>query len=78
MGRKADREIVRFVILSMDKPFKISTLFEILRRDYQIKNQVLIVSVLDELLDTGLVKRSDMINDLIFFQSSFAPVDALA
>ena len=72
MREKAERELIRRAILEMERPFYLSTLFSELKQRYDISNRELVVEELNSLLDSGLVRRSDMIDDIDLYQSAFA------
>lgn len=68
-----EREQIKWCILGLEKPFKLSQLFEQLEVQYNIKDRLLILEVLNSLLDSGLVKPADVIADLSStYRSSFA------
>ena len=60
--------IIKKEILEIEKPFKIADLIRILN-DKNIKNTNLIFSVLDQLLNAGLVECKDIVDDDIFYSS---------
>lgn len=51
------------IILSMERPFKISQLLSQAER-YHITNKDLVLDVLDQLCESGLVKYSEIENDV--------------
>lgn len=54
--------IIKKTILSMERPFKVSDLFyQLYLKD--IKDQALILRVLDELCDNGLINYSEINDD---------------
>lgn len=68
-----EREQIKWCILGLEKPFKLSQLFETLEVQYNIKDRLLILEVLNSLLDSGLVKPTDVVADLSStYRSSFA------
>ena len=68
-----EREQIKWCILGLEKPFKLSQLFETLEVQYNIKDRLLILEVLNSLLDSGLVKPTDVVADLSSTsRSSFA------
>lgn len=50
------------IILSMERPFKISQLFQEMER-HDITDMTLVLEVLDQLCDSGLIKYSEVEND---------------
>ena len=58
----SEYEIIKNVILDMEKPFDISDLFIKLDRDYNITNKTKILFVLSILIDSGLVDYSEIKN----------------
>lgn len=61
--------IVRKVILELDKPFKMSELFDKLSA-YGISDRVMVLTVLNSLLDNGLVQCSDVEDDMVVYCSA--------
>lgn len=55
------------VILQFERPFKISQLYEALAKK-GIYNKVLILKVLNQLYENGLVEYSDVVNDIVEYQ----------
>lgn len=53
-------EIIRSTIIKMDKPFLITDLFAKLSNKYQICDQELILGVLNDLINTGVVSLSEI------------------
>ncbi len=64
--------IIQKTILEMEKPFLMSDLFNKLAL-VGITDKEVILNVLDELLNIGLVEYSDVNDDLsVYYQSAFA------
>ena len=57
------RKIIREAILDMERPFNISDLFYKLEKDHGICNRTLILGVLAELCDSGLISYSEINDD---------------
>ncbi len=57
------RTIIRQTILSMDRPFSLSDLFRRLEDEHQITNHRLIMTILEELCESGVIEYAD-IDDL--------------
>lgn len=57
------RRIIRETILQMERPFNVSDLFYKLHSEYNIQNRVLILEVLDELCDSGVIDYSEINDD---------------
>lgn len=73
-GGKVMEFHIQNVILQMDKPFLLSDLFDVLEKK-GISNKDLILQVLDELLNRGLVEYSDFDDDegeFAIYHSKFA------
>lgn len=66
-----EKYMIRNVILEMDKPFKMSELFAVLR-EKDIINKWLILSILEQLMNCGLVTTSDVEDDMAIYRSVFA------
>lgn len=62
---------IRMTILEMEKPFKISDLFDRLA-EKGIKDQTLIRKVLNQLLNVGLVEFSDVVDDIALYYSTLS------
>ena len=63
--------IIRRVILEMERPFKMSDLFAALK-EKNIYDKWLILSVLEQLMNSGLVTTSDVEDDMALYRSVFA------
>lgn len=63
--------IIRRVILEMERPFKMSDLFSALK-EKSIYDKWLILSVLEQLMNSGLVTTSDVEDDMALYRSVFA------
>lgn len=55
MNKKSIRKAIAAIIIQLDKPFRISDLFQVCY-DNGIKDEDLILDVLDELCDLGDIK----------------------
>lgn len=67
--------IIKETILEAKKPFSICQLLdELISKG--IKNKELIFTVLDQLLNDGLVSYDDFVNDVPYYKSLFACVIA--
>lgn len=64
------RTQIKWVILSTEKPFSVLRLCENLHQQYNINDRMLILEVLTDLLDSGLVKYSDMIGSFPLYESN--------
>lgn len=62
------REIIRQTVLTMDRPFNLSDLFHLLEAKYDIKNRQLILNIVEELCESGVVKYSEVIDDCWGFE----------
>ena len=51
------------VILSMDRPFKISQLFEEMN-EHQITDKDFVLEILDQLCESGIIKYSEIEDDV--------------
>lgn len=67
----AVESIIQKTILEMDKPFLMSELFEKLF-EVGITDGAIILDVLDQLLNSGLVSYSDIQDDMAVYCSAFA------
>ncbi len=63
--------LIQKIILEMDKPFLLSELFDVIM-EKGINNKELVLHVLDQLLNSGLVEYSDFEDDLAMYHSKFA------
>ena len=59
-----EKEKIKWCILGLDKPFKLSQLFACLKEQHGICDRRIILDVLNSLLDSGLVERTDVVNDV--------------
>lgn len=66
-----EQDKIKWCILGLDKPFKLSQLFACLEEKYGICDRRIILDVLNSLLDSGLVKRTDVVNDVSSTYLSF-------
>lgn len=57
------RAIIRQTILSMERPFNVSDLFYLLKKKYDITNRQLILNILEELCESGVIKYSEVFDD---------------
>lgn len=57
------RAIIRQTILTMDRPFNVSDLFYLLETEHKITNRQLILNILEELCESGVIKYSEVIDD---------------
>ena len=62
------RAIIRQTILTMDRPFNVSELFYLLETKYEIKNRQLILNIVEELCESGVIKYSEVIDDCWAFE----------
>lgn len=62
------RGIIRQTILTMDRPFNMSDLFYLLETKYNIKNRQLILNIVEELCESGVIKYSEVIDDCWGFE----------
>ena len=68
-----EKEQIKWCILGLEKPFKLSQLFVCLESQYGISDRRIILDVLNSLLDSGLVKQTDVVADVSStYLSSFA------
>ena len=61
-------EIIRRTILSMERPFNVSDLFYTLEENHGITNRTLILEVLDELCESGIISYSEINDDCWAFE----------
>jgi len=64
---------IKIIILEMDKPFSIFELLEKLSDD-GITDKEVILNVLNQLLNNGLVKPTDILEGPEMYCSAFAPI----
>ncbi len=64
---------IKIIILEMDKPFSIFELLEKLA-DSGITDKEIILNVLNRLLNSGLVKPTDILEKPEMYCSTFAPI----
>ncbi|MBE5881545.1 MAG: hypothetical protein E7289_04475 [Lachnospiraceae bacterium] len=62
--------VINNTILSMDKPFKLSQLYSVLSAK-GIEDKAMILDVLNQLYETGLVDRTDVEEDVPQYKSNF-------
>lgn len=62
------RAIIRQTILTMDRPFYVSDLFYLLETEHGIKNRQLILNIVEELCESGVIKYSEVIDDCWKFE----------
>lgn len=60
---KTPREIIRQTILSMDKPFNMTDLFYLLEEEHGIFNRQLILNIVEEMCESGVIEYSEVIDD---------------
>ena len=65
----AVRDSIRETILNMEKPFKLSQLYQVLK-EKGIENQTLILDVLNQLYEIGLVDQTDVEDDTPGYKSN--------
>ncbi len=63
MNGLTSRAIIRQTILSMERPFNVSNLFYLLETKCHITNRQLILNILEELCESGVIKYSEIIDD---------------
>lgn len=63
--------LIKQIILDMDKPFKMSDLFNELAK-HKIFDKTMILDTLDSLIDSGLVEYTDVQDDVDVFCSALA------
>lgn len=68
MNGLTPRAIIRQTILTMDRPFYMSDLFYLLETGYGIKNRQLILNIVEELCESGVIKYSEVIDDCWKFE----------
>lgn len=68
MSSNEQRTIIREVILGMERPFNVSDLFYKLDANHGIRNRPLILEVLDELCDSGIIDYSEVNDDCWAFE----------
>ena len=68
MSINEQRTIIREVILGMERPFNVSDLFYKLNEKHGIRNRPLILEVLDELCDSGIIDYSEVNDDCWAFE----------
>lgn len=66
----SNKQIIRDTILDMERPFLLSDLFDRLGK-MGIKDRSFILTILDELVDEGLVLYSEILNDSWAYTSIF-------
>lgn len=57
------RAIIRQTIRAMKVPFNLSDLFELLEKEYEIKDRQLILDILEEMCESGVIKYSEVVDD---------------
>lgn len=62
------RETIQQAILSMEFPFNLSDLFYTLHKNYKIEDRALIIEVLDELCENGMIDYSEVHDDCWAFE----------
>ena len=67
--------LIKKTILEIEKPFLMSDLFDVLEKK-GVRDRRLILRVLDQLLDDGLVDYKDLSNDDILYYSLLSTVPA--
>lgn len=67
-NRLTSRVIIRQTILAMERPFNVSDLFYLLETRYGIKNRQLILNIVEELCESGVIKYSEVIDDCWAFE----------
>lgn len=67
--------IIKKTILESKKPFSVRELLKMLKKD-NVENRELIFSVLDQLLNDGLVGYDDFIDDVPYYKPLFMTVTA--
>lgn len=68
MGNLEVRKIVRRTILQMERPFNVADLFYKLKKNYGIGDRALILEVLDELCENGIIDYSEVKHDCWAFE----------
>lgn len=68
MNGLTPRAIIRQTILTMDRPFNMSDLFYLLETAYKITNRQLILNIVEELCESGVIKYSEVIDDCWAFE----------
>ena len=68
---KNQEALIKQIILNMDKPFKMSDLFNVLSK-HNISDRAMILNVLDSLINCGLVEYADVQDDVDVFCSALA------
>lgn len=68
---KNKEALIKQIILDMDKPFKMSDLFNELSK-HNIFDKTMILNVLDSLINCGLVEYADVQDDVDVFCSALA------
>ena len=71
----AVESVIQKTILEMDKPFLMSDLFAKLS-EQGITDETIILRILDQLLNSGLVSYSDIQDDVAIYCSTFATISA--
>ena len=61
------------IILSMERPFKISQLLQEMNRN-GIYNEILVLEILDQLCDSGIIKYSEIEDDVWAYKKMLACV----
>lgn len=62
------RSIIRQVILSMDMPFNVADLFYLMETRYRITNRQLILNIVEELCESGVIKYSEISDNCFAFE----------
>lgn len=68
---KNKESLIKQIILDMDKPFKMSDLFNELAK-HNVFDKVVILDVLDSLINSGLVEYADVQDDVDVYCSALA------
>ena len=68
---KNKESLIKQIILDMDKPFKMSDLFNELAK-HNVFDKAMILDVLDSLINSGLVEYADVQDDVDVYCSALA------
>lgn len=63
MSLYEQRELIKREILKMERPFNVSDLFYKLNKYHNISNRTLILEILDDLCDCGIIDYSEINDD---------------
>lgn len=62
-SRELTRKTIRRTILRMERPFNVVDLFYTLEKDHDIQDRKLILDILDEMCESGVISYSEIYDD---------------